>query len=56
MINKAIGAKQLYLKVNIKKNNMLFQMKSMKTGKFKIEELNGVNSWDQRGLAITLVK
>jgi len=56
MINKAIGAKQLYLKVNIKKNSLLFQMKSMKTGKFKIEELNGVNSWDQRGLAITLVK
>ena len=33
---------------------MNFQMKSMKTGNFKIEELNGVNSWDQRGLAITL--
>ena len=56
MINKAIGAKQLYLKVNIKKDNMKFQMKSMKTGKFKVDELNGVNSWDQRGLAITLKK
>lgn len=54
MINKAIGAKQLYLNINIKNNNMNFQMKSMKTGQFKIEELNGVNSWDQRGLAITL--
>lgn len=54
MINKAVGAKQLYLNTNIKNNNMNFQMKSMKTGKFKIEELNGVNSWDQRGLAITL--
>ena len=54
MINKAIGAKQLYLNINIKNNNMNFKMKSMKTGHFKIEELNGVNSWDQRGLAITL--
>lgn len=54
MINKAIGAKQLYLNVNIKKNTIKFQMKSMKTGNFKIEELNGVNSWSQRGLAITL--
>lgn len=56
MINKALSAKQLYLIVNIKKNSILFQMKSMKTSNFKIDELNGVNSWDQRGLAITLVK
>lgn len=56
MINKALSAKQLYLIVNIKKNSILFDMKSMKTSNFKIDELNGVNSWDQRGLAITLVK
>lgn len=56
MINKALSAKQLYLTINLKKNSILFQMKSMKTSNFKIDELNGVNSWDQRGLAITLVK
>lgn len=54
LINKAISAKQLYLNTYIKKNKISFEMKSMKTANFKIKELNGVGSWDQRGLAIEM--
>lgn len=54
LINKAISAKQLYLNTYIKKNKISFEMKSMKTANFKIKELNGIGSWDQRGLAIEM--
>ena len=56
LINMAFSAKQLYLKLNIKKGSLIFTMKSMKTSNFEIKGLNGVDSWSTKGLGITLVK
>lgn len=54
LINMAFSAKQLYLKLNIKKGSLIFTMKSMKTSNFVIKGLNGVDSWSIKGLGISL--
>ena len=56
MINKALSAKQLYLKMNLTKGYLEFHMKSMKTAKFKIKGLNGSHMWMMRGLSIKMIK
>ena len=54
LINMAFSAKQLYLQMNIKKGSLIFTMKSMKTSKFEIKGLNGVDSWITKGLGIAM--
>jgi len=54
LINMAFSAKQLYLQMNIKKGSLIFTMKSMKTSKFEIKGLNGVDSWITKGLGISM--
>jgi len=56
LINKALSAKQLYLKLNIKKGSIDFEMKSMSVSNFEITGLNGASSWMTKGLGIKMVK
>jgi len=56
LINKALSAKQLYLKFNITRGYMEFQMKSMEVSDFKIAGLNGADTWMSKGLSIKMIK
>lgn len=55
LINKALTVKQLYLALNIKKDQIKFTMKAMENSDFEVGSLNGVDSWKIKAMSISLV-
>lgn len=56
LINRAIKNQQLYMDLNITKDTIIFNLKSMSNSNFKVGTLNNINGWSNNQLKISMVK
>jgi hypothetical protein len=54
LINKALSVKQLYMDLDIKKDQIKFKLKAMENSNFMVGSLNGIDSWGTKSMSIFL--